>query len=434
MRERLIYTFITALCMTGVLAMEAKTVAEVRLDSLVDNHKVIYFGEGEKPHIDSVRSLITSFYIDQYRHFQDPAAPFFLFMSKDSNLAMGVGGVVRMRGWADWGGSVNGPAFAPYLIPITPDPLHTKDIGTTPAGTSIFMRVIGRNKTVGNFQLFVQAQFSGYASRDFKLKKAYAIVNDWTIGYAASTFSDPSAEPPTVDSNGSNVSMDQSAVLVRWGHTYKSKWKVAASVETPEMSLGTDENTAARSQYLPNLAASLQYEWGYMQHVQIAAIARFLPYRDLLTQKNYQTVGWGMQLSTTFNILDNWNVYAITNFGKGYASYSGDMMMGSYDMVPDPKKPGRLYAPKAYGIMGGMQYHFSPSVFVSATYGLSRYLPSKAVSPDDYKYGQFMCANVFWNLTPRIMFAAEFDLGMRQNFSHAHHWSKRIGAVAQFSF
>lgn len=412
----------------------ARTVADNKLDSLVKSHKVIFWGDGDNPSQDSVINLVTAFYIDQYRHFLDPAAPYFLFMSKDANLAMGVGGVVRMRGWMDWDGSPNASAFAPYLIPVTPDPLHEKKFGTTPAGTSIFMRVLGRNKKLGNYQLFIQAQFSGYNSRDFKLKKSYAIINDWTIGLAPSTFSDPAAEPTMVDSNGSNVSMDQSAVLVRWAHTFYSKWKTAVSMENPEMSIDTDANTAARSQYMPNFAASLQYEWGYLQHVQLAGIVRNLPYRDMISQKNYHVVGWGMQLSTIFNPLRQVTVYGVMNYGKAFASYSGDMLMGKYDLVPDPDTPGRLYAPRAFGVMGGVQYHFNPNLFVSATYGHSRYLPSKAVSPDEYKYGDFMCANVFWNLTPRIMFAAEIDFGKRQNFSGAHHWSKRFGAIAQFSF
>lgn len=428
---------VMALCLAAcaITPLSAKSHTETQLDSLIANHKLIFFGDGENPHADSVRSLITNFYYDQFRHFQDPAAPYFLFMSKNSDLAMGIGGVVRMRGWCDWGGSVNSSAFAPYLIPIPSDPTHDKDLGTTPAGTSLFFRVLGRNKTLGNYQLFIQAQFSGYDNRDFKLKKAYAIINDWTIGYATSTFSDPGAEPPTVDANGSNVSMDQTAVLVRWMRDFKSHWRVAASVETPAMSLDTDgTSTAARSQYLPNIAALIQYKWGFQQHVQLAGIMRSLPYRDLINQKNHHTIGWGLQLSTVLHPLPQLTFYGISCYGKGFASYSGDMLMGKYDMVGDPERPGRLYAPAAFSLMAGLQYNFSPTVFASATFGHSRYLPSKEVSPDDYKYGQFMCANLFWNLTPRIQIGGEFDLGRRQNFNHEHRWARRLNAMVQFSF
>ena len=106
---------VMALCLAAcaITPLSAKSHTETQLDSLIANHKLIFFGDGENPHADSVRSLITNFYYDQFRHFQDPAAPYFLFMSKNSDLAMGIGGVVRMRGWCDWGGSVNSSAFAP---------------------------------------------------------------------------------------------------------------------------------------------------------------------------------------------------------------------------------------------------------------------------------------------------------------------------------
>ncbi|MDE6715746.1 MAG: hypothetical protein K2J74_04600, partial [Muribaculaceae bacterium] len=75
--------------------------SDVQIDSLKQVHKFIYFGEGNNPHADSLRAVIDMFYYDQFRNFNDPRAPYFLFISKDSHMAMGIGGVVRMRGWYD---------------------------------------------------------------------------------------------------------------------------------------------------------------------------------------------------------------------------------------------------------------------------------------------------------------------------------------------
>lgn len=83
-----------------VTAGSARTMTEIAMDSTLDDHKIIYFGKGEeKP--DSVSRMIYRFYEDQFRHFQDPLAPYFLFLSRDNNLAMGVGGVVRMLAYYD---------------------------------------------------------------------------------------------------------------------------------------------------------------------------------------------------------------------------------------------------------------------------------------------------------------------------------------------
>ena len=189
------------------------TVRQETLDSLVADHHVIYFGDNQKAVLpdDSIRSLIMHFYIDQFRNYQDPAAPYFLFMSRDANMAMGVGGMVRMRAYFDPGNSMPGPAFKPFDIPLADTPLNRNHFGTTPSGTSLFFRVIGRNSRIGTYQLYIQTKFNGYEGRDMRLSKAYATVNDWTVGYATSTFSDGMALAPTVDANGSTMSMDFTA-------------------------------------------------------------------------------------------------------------------------------------------------------------------------------------------------------------------------------
>lgn len=408
---------------------------EVFTDSLMNNHKMIFWGEGDNPHQDSIRSLVENFYYDQFRSFQDPAAPYFLFMSRDANLAMGIGGMVRMRGYFDWGGSVNVPAFSPYFIPTSKDPLSDRLLGTTPAGTCLFFRVIGKNHNVGTYQLYIEANFNGYSSRDFHLKKAYAVINDWTIGYAPSTFGDESAVPPTVDSNGPTMKMSNTAVLVRYMHQFKSGLVVAASVETPSMSVQETEGVvAARSQYVPNFAAFVQYQWSRNEHVRLSAITRFLPYRDLLTNTNHTPVGYGLQLSAVYSPVSPLTLYATFNTGRSYSNYGGDFLLGRYDLVEDLAAPGRLKTVPGFGYFVGVQYHFTPSVFVSTTFGQGRNLPTADRPGTDYKYGLYSATNVFWNLTARIQVGAEFNIGKRENFDGSHGWARRIGLLAGFSF
>lgn len=427
--------FVSAITAVAKPPVTALTAEDSRIDSVMASHKYIYFGEGTNPSQDSVAKLIYHFYYDQFRQFQDPLAPYFLFMSRDANLAMGIGGRVRMRGYCDWGGSVNTPAFSPLFIPTAADPLHRRLLDTTPAGTALFFRVIGMNKKLGLYQLYIEADFSGYQSRDFKLKKAYAEINSWTIGYATSSFGDGSAVPPTIDSNGPVMKMDATAVLLRWMHTCKSRFTVAASVETPSMTVQNDgTHTAACSQYLPNLAGFIQYGWGRDQHIRLSAIARFLPYRDLLNASNHTLTGWGLQLSSKFAPIAPLTLYATVNAGKSYANYGGNMMMGPYDLVEDISTPGRLRTVPSVGWFVGAMYTFSPQFFATTTWAQGRYLPNFKVPGSDYKYGLYSATNLFWNLTPRIQAGVEFNIGKRQNFDGTHGWARRIGLLAMFSF
>lgn len=409
-------------------------------DSLSGSHKLVFIDgrpvpEEHAAYVDSVRRVISSFYYDQFRHFQDPEAPYFLFMSKDARLSMGIGGAVRMRGYYDWGGAIPASGFAPYLIPMDPAPEKMRKLGTTPAGTCLFFRVIGRNKTLGTYQLYIEANFNGYSSRDFHLKKAYAIINDFTVGYAPSTFSDPAAIAPTVDAQGPNNKISPTRVLVRYMPVIRDRWYLAVSAETPEQSITADgKNTSEVDVWMPEFGAFVQYEWARGQHVRLSGILRTLSYRDLIAGKNHSRSGWGVQLSTVFHPAYALTVYGTANYGHGYQSLGGDMMIGSYDLLPVEDKPGRLYAPASFGWSLGLQYNIRPNLFVTLVGSQTRYQPKYHVDPSEYKTGFFAAANIFWYLTPRMSVGAEYAWGQRRNFSGDHRHAQRIGAMCQFSF
>ncbi len=424
----------------GGYSQHTQSLVEDHVDSLMKSHKIVYI-DGKpadirtQSYVDSVRNVISAFYYDQFRHFSDPSAPYFLFMSKDAQLAMGIGGAVRMRAYYDWGGAMPASGFIPYLIPMHPDPASMRHFNTTPSGTCLFFKVLGRNKALGEYQLYIQADFTGYQSRDFKLKKAYAVINDFTVGYASSTFSDPAAIPPTVDAQGPTNKISPSAVLLRYMHTFKKHWVIAASAETPEHSLGIDDKLNKKvDNWMPDWAAFGQYQWGRDQHVRLSAIVRTLSYRDIMAEKNFNLAGWGLQLSTISHPASFLTLYGSVNYGAGYAGMGGDLMIGSYDLVTNPDKEGRMYAPASFGWCVGVQYNIRHNLFVSANASQTRYLPSHAVTPDLYKYGIATAINVFWNMTPRMQVGGEFDFGLRKNFSGEHRNAKRAGVMCMFSF
>lgn len=436
---RRFFTF--ALCLFSLIGAQGqKPMADAQIDSTLLSNKIVFVDGKPAPAdiqntVDSIRRRISMFYYDQFRHFQDPGAPYFLFMSKDAQLAMGIGGAVRMRAYYDWGGAVPASGFAPYLIPMNPDPTRMRQIGTTPAGTCLFFRVLGHNKQLGEYQLYIETNFNGYQSRDLHLKKAYAIINDFTVGYAASTFSDPAALPPTVDAQGPNNKISPTSVLVRYMPVIKNKWYFALSAETPSTSIGDDGvNTKRLSDWMPDFAAFAQFQWAPGQHVRLAGILRTMGYRNLKAEKNHNVAGWGLLLSSVSRPHSQITCYATANYGHGIGSLGGDLLIGRYDLISDPDTPGRLYAPSSLGWCLGVQYNFRPNLFVSATASQSRLLPSHAVSPDEYKYGMFGAVNVFWHMTPRMQFAAEFDIAMRRNFNGDHRTARRAGVMCQFSF
>lgn len=434
----------------GAAAM--KSHVDSRIDSVIGTIKVVNL-EGGKPGMiylkksagadsapdsiaivrDSVYHAISAFYYDQFRHTQDPEAPTFLFMSKSAGMLMGIGGVVRMRGWYDWGGAIPGNGFMPYLIPIPENPASTRKLGTTPAGTALYFQMLGRCR-FGNYRLYIEANFNGYQGRDFCLKKAYASFRDFTVGYANSTFSDPAALAPTVDAQGAANKLAKTDVLVRYMPTFRNRYTVALSLENPSSRIAAAAGeTESTSDWMPDIAAFAQYQWAQGQHVRLAGVLRTLGYRDLLAGKNHNVAGWAFQLSSVAHPLTAVTTYATASYGRGYGSLLNDMLAGSYDLVADPSRPGRMYAPASYGYCLGLQYNFTPSLFASCSFSQARYLPRKG-DPDEYKYGWVADINLFWDILPRLQVGAEFDLGKRMNMDGAHRYARRVGAMCQFSF
>lgn len=433
--------FITLICIavaaiSGAAQHTTASLVDAQRDSVKQSHRIIGIG-GATPSAanDSVRHLIEMFYYDQFRHFSDPEAPYFLFMSRDASLAMGIGGAVRMRGYYDWHGAMPGAGFAPYLISMHPDPTEMRHFATTPAGTSLFFRVIGRNKALGHYSLYIEANFNGYQSRDFHLKKAYATVNDFTIGYAPSTFSDPAAVPATVDAQGPANKISPTNLLVRWMPRLSKNWVMAVSLETPaQANAATDSLTKRVMTWLPDVATFAQYEWGPTSHVRLAGVVRAMSYRDMASGRNHTEAGWGLQLSSVAHPVPRLTTYASVSYGHGYAGLGGDLAIGNYDLVAEPDSPGRLYAPASAGWCVGAQWNFRPNLFTSASVSGTHYLPRKPVEGDEYAHGIVADVNVFWNLTARIQFGAELDWAMRTNQDGSSNHAWRAGLLCQFSF
>lgn len=432
-----------------IAAIPARASVDNNANSFVDQQieakslatKVTYidgrpsYSTEQKLDLDSIRKVVTRYYYDQFRNSQNPDMPYFLFMSKGAKLTLGIGGGVRMRAYFDWNGAMPSSAFAPYTIPIPTDPARKSNFNSTPAGTYLNFTMIGHNSIIGDYGLYIEADFTGYGSRDFHLKKSYAMIRDFTLGYATSTFSDPAAQPAILDAAGANNKYSNTSVLVRYMPCIKDKWYLAASIETPATALDvTNGLVKEATNWVPDAAAFVQYEWKKGQHVRLSGIVRSLSYLTLADLKQHNMVGWGVQGSGVYRPHQQITLYGTVNCGEGYGGLGGDLLYGAYDLVPDPKNPSELYAPFSYGWCGGVQYNILPNLFTTLAASQTRYMPKDGMEPDEYKYGIFSCANVFWSILPRLTVAAEYDWGMRKNFSGAHKAASRLNFSAIFSF
>lgn len=414
----------------------AQSPAEARHKELLSSHKLIFFGdENEKSDSSAYTNLIDNFYIDQFRHSQDPRAPYFMLMSRNADMAMGIGGQIEALGYYDFDGTIKGTNFIPYEIPIPVNPAQRNSLQSSMGQSSLFFTIFGKNQRFNNYKLYIQANFNGGNGNYFQLKKAYAIVGDWTLGYANTTFSDPASQPATVETQGPNSEIGDTRILLRYMHSFTPDFTIAASAEMPDDQIAESQYFEPGSEFAPNVAAFVQYGT-QNQHIRLAGLMKNMRYRNLVNKTNDYVTGWGVNLTTVFRPVAPLTVYAAGNYGQGIGSLVNDLSCGVNDLIGLSDDLGKMYAPKSYGWYAALQYDFSSSVFSTVMFSQERMLPSKNAMYDssDYKYGLYAAANIFWNITPRWQVGAEVDYGKRVNMDGTNRPAYRAGLLAQFSF
>lgn len=414
---------------------DTNTPVEIQKQKLLDNHRLIALN-GDTPDSSAMRERIAQFYNDQFRHAQDPRAPYFMLMSRNGNMAMGIGGMVKVIGAYDWDGSIDGLGFAPYSIPIPRNPEGNTAFQASPAKSALFFTVFGNDKRFGDYKIYIETKFSKGNNYSFGLGKAYATVGDWTLGYANTTFCDPGAQPSTIDTDGPDSEVDYSTVLLRYMHTFRQGITLAVSAESPDSQVPASSLCSSTKDFMPDIAAFAQYSWASGQHIRLSGIARGLRYRDLVSETNHKQIGWGLHLSTAFRPVAPLTIYAAGITGRGIGSIVNDLQDGENDLLPYSDRPGRMYAPQSYGWYAAAQYNFTPSLFSTIIFSQQRILPESGsdYGGDQYKYGLYATANIFWDITPRCQVGAEYNMGRRCNIDGTARNGYRISLLAQLSF
>lgn len=239
-----------------------------------------------------------------------------------------------------------------------------------------------------------------------------------------------------MDPAGANGKIGKSNILVRYMKTWRNRWTVAASVEFPNSQpMEIANQTKKVRDYVPDIATFGQLQWDRgFSHVRLAALLRDMSYRDLISQHNRHTVGWGIQLSSVVRAGNFLTLYAMGSVGQGIASYTGDLSNGHNDLLPTPEVSGELYAPTTVSVTAGAKAQFTSKLSSTVCLSTLRHFPKSGAEGDFYKYGQYLSANLVYNITPRISAGLEYLAGKRMNCSGDHGNANRALAVLTVAF
>lgn len=392
--------------------------------------------------IDTYRSqhqMAELFKRSMSEYFNDPQAPRFLLYDQKHEIAFGVGGYVRLRTAYDFDGSPsNSYGFVTNSIPVPADPAARSNLNMDASKSTIFFKLLGNNKKIGRFEAYVSGSFTGNDFA-FELNDAYVTLRGFLVGRTWSTFNDMAAMPPTIDFQGPSGGAFMRTTQIRYTRPFgkKKNWQAALAIELPQSSATYDVSTAKVNQNLPDIPFYLQYSWGKdgASHVRLAGVVRNQRYRDLEKEENRTLTTFGGQFSTSVAVSKWITLYGQANYGRGISQYLNDLAGNGLSLMPDPENPGKMYSPETLGWLLDAQFNVTESVFLSAGYSQARFYPDNGYdAPDQYRLGQYVVANAFWNISSTFQLGAEYLWGSRENLDEASNHANCAQLLLQFNF
>lgn len=384
---------------------------------------------------DKKQDWVGVFEETQRPHFHDQRAPRFLLTDQQGRFALGIGGYARTTMSVDFDGVVNSLDFVPALIPQTGALAPSSQFQLDATTSTLFLKLVGRTRHLGIFVVYSAGDFRGHG-KTFRLRNFYLSLLGFTLGYDTGLFMDLAAAPPTIDFQGPDGMTFYRAVQVRYETPSFNGWKAGIGLENPTVAGMPARDVRMGRQRMPDIPVYVQYAWSKSGHIRLGGICRNLTYENQQENDTHSLTGWGWQASTTSSF-GPVQLYGQYTYGKGIGSYLNDISCLSVDLVPMGASSDRMEILPMQGWYAGLQYNFSKRVFASVTYSQSHLFSKQDFAANNgtqYRRGQYVVANVFWNVCPNLQVGAEYLHGCRHNFDGDSRWANRINVSAQYHF
>lgn len=367
---------------------------------------------------------------------RDNGLPRFAIVGKDRKFYLGIGAQFQGEGVLDFGDEMPSAVdFIPSsIVPKTPG--NGASLRFSALTSSIYLNAVALPGTKDRVGLFFKGKIHNGDAYGFTVSHFYVTYRGFMAGYTSSFFADGAAMPYTIDNQGPNGSADVTLFTAGYTHDFTSHLSGAIGIDAPSIDMTAGRETATVSQRSPAIPLYLQYGWGGESHVRLSGIVRPLQYRDLVAEKNRTPVGWGVQLSGVAEVSPLLTLYYDATYGRGIANYLQDNTDLGLDMTPSLETPGKSKLMESLGLTGGLTLNLSPKVAVNAVYSHVSNWTGKGASlnGDQYRYGDYVAANVIYTLNKIVAMGIEYDYGHRKAFDSSSLHASRIQAQLAVTF
>ena len=206
--------------------------------------------------------------------------------------------------------------------------------------------------------------------------------------------------------------------------------------------VSTDFRGGAQGSYtprrVPDFPVYFQYAWGAKRdsHFRVTGVVRDLYLHNAATGNNTSLLGWGVQASTCINLARVLTIYGNGVYGEGITNYIQDLSGLGYDFTPDPQDPAKVQTMPMWGWYGAARINILPQrLFISGGYSEAHIQQKHGYfSGDQYRNGQYIFGNIFYNFTSRCSIAAEYLYGSRENREGMKNHANRVSMQVQYNF
>ena len=385
--------------------------------------------------INEAPDVVEIFQNTQSLYHHDPRAPRFVLVDQEGKWGLGIGGYLQTKIEYDFAKAVDNVDFLPSAIQRGGAPSSQYRMDMT--NSTIFMKLVGRSSLLGDFELFTSADWRG-DGMGLKLQNAYMKTKYITIGYTVGSFMDIAAVPVTIDYGGPCGMTFYRSTQVQFRYAFDFGLSMGIALEAPDVNATENENISLGAQRMPHVPIFVQYNLNGMpgNHIRLGAILRDISYTDKITNHDSDKMGWGAQASM-LGTIGKLQLKGQFTIGEGIGSLINNVSNVGVDMVPDPQSPGKAMFLRTTAWYVGAQYNFTDKLFASATFSQT-YLSSRsgyeAAHPEAYRKGQYLAANMFYNITRNMQLGIEYLHGWRTDFDSETYNANRINLSARYDF
>lgn len=382
--------------------------------------------------------------------------PSFAVQSKDKAFAMSIGGYIAPVMGYDIGNNLysqpnGGLSFVTGAIPVPATKGHKGDFYISGVNSFVDFSVVGFAGTKNEITGYVKLGTNG-VSPSLSMTRAYITYRGFTVGEALTLAQDGYAcQPPTIDPQGPDGDVSTIGYQISYKSPSYGGFRYALGIEMPTYynSNGIyrgQDYAHVRGQYVdatvenlvPDVPMWIEYQASPQNRVRATAILRDFAYQDLVSNTRRNVFGWGTMLSGNFSFWKplTFNFQGI--YGKGIANFLQDIAGRPLSFTPSNSDLGKMEAKPMMGLVFGASYNATSKLQFNAVASTSRVWDVKdyAVINDNanYKYGNYLAVNCFYNITNYLQWGIEYLYGKHQTWDKGGACDNRIQTQLAFTF